>query len=118
MRMRELGLILLSGIVVNNSIILVYRIIQLQEHGITLNHAILQATRDRARPIVMTSLTTIMGLIPMLLRTEVDKGDFWRMLAFSTIGGLTAATIFSIVATPVLYRVFSKEKIVGFDEKR
>jgi HAE1 family hydrophobic/amphiphilic exporter-1 len=112
----RMGLILLSGIVVNNSIILVYRIIQLQEHGITLNHAILQATRDRARPIVMTSLTTIMGLIPMLLRTEVDKGDFWRMLAFSTIGGLTAATIFSIVATPVLYRVFSKEKIVRIGE--
>jgi HAE1 family hydrophobic/amphiphilic exporter-1 len=107
----RMGLILLAGIVVNNSIILVYRIIQLQEHGIALNNAILQATRDRARPIVMTSLTTIMGLIPMLIRTDVDKGDFWRMLAFSTIGGLTAATIFSIIVTPVLYRIFHRKKV-------
>jgi HAE1 family hydrophobic/amphiphilic exporter-1 len=106
----RMGLILLTGIVVNNSIILVYRIIQLQKHGIALNKAILQATRDRTRPIVMTSLTTIMGLIPLILRTDVEKGDFWRMLAFSTIGGLLAATIFTLIVTPVLYRIFSYDK--------
>ncbi|MFO7896439.1 MAG: efflux RND transporter permease subunit [Candidatus Cloacimonadales bacterium] len=113
----RMGLILLTGIVVNNSIILVYRIIQLQEHGIALNNAILQATRDRTRPIVMTSLTTIMGLLPLLLRTDVDKGDFWRMLAFSTIGGLSAATIFTLIATPILYRIFSNGKTGGWDEQ-
>jgi len=108
----RMGLILLSGIVVNNSIILIYRIIQLQQHGVSRDNSILQATRDRARPILMTSLTTILGLIPMLIRTEVDKGDFWRMLAFSTMGGLTAATIFSIIVTPVIYRLFSKENLI------
>jgi HAE1 family hydrophobic/amphiphilic exporter-1 len=103
------GLILLAGIVVNNSIIMVFRINQLRDHGIERDDSILQAVRDRFRPIVMTSLTTILGLIPMLFKGS-DKIDFWRLLSLSTIGGMIASTFFVLTFVPILYRILSGRK--------
>ncbi|PID27837.1 MAG: hypothetical protein CSB55_07250 [Candidatus Cloacimonadota bacterium] len=105
------GLILLSGIVVNNSIIMVFRMNRLREEGLKLDEAVLQATRDRFRPVAITSLTTILGLLPMLFKGS-DKIDFWRLLALSTIGGMLASSFFVMTFLPILYRILSgKEQL-------
>ena len=106
----RIGLVLLAGIVVNNSIILVDHINKLKNKGQQIKEAILQATKDRIRPILMTSLTTITGLLPMLIATDIGKSDFWRMLSLSTIGGLVTSTFFVLTFIPVLYYFFSKKK--------
>lgn len=106
----RIGLVLLAGIVVNNSIIMVFHINQLRDHGIELKSAILQSVRDRTRPILMTSLTTVMALVPMLVKVEAGKNDFWRLLSLSTIGGLITSTFFVLTFIPVLYFFLSKKK--------
>jgi len=105
----RIGLVLLAGIVVNNSIIMVDHINMLRKNGVGLLESILQAVRDRSRPILMTSLTTIMALIPMVFRTELGRNDFWRLLALSTIGGLSVSTFFVLTFIPVLYFIFSRK---------
>ncbi|NQT64791.1 MAG: efflux RND transporter permease subunit [FCB group bacterium] len=105
----RIGLVLLAGIVVNNSIILVDHINQLRSKGFQIKKAVLQATSDRIRPILMTSLTTITGLIPMLISTDIGKSNFWRLLSLSTIGGLITSTFFVLTFIPVLYYFFSKK---------
>ncbi|MCK4654757.1 MAG: efflux RND transporter permease subunit [Candidatus Cloacimonetes bacterium] len=106
----RIGLILLAGIVVNNSIILVDHMNKLRIKGFGIKIAILQAARDRIRPILMTSLTTIAGLIPMLIATDIGKSDFWRLLSLSTIGGLITSTFFVLSFIPVMYYFFTKNK--------
>ncbi|MCK4311901.1 MAG: efflux RND transporter permease subunit [Candidatus Cloacimonetes bacterium] len=58
----------------------------------------------------MTSLTTIAGLIPMLIAADIGKSDFWRLLSLSTIGGLITSTFFVLSFIPVLYYLFAKNK--------
>jgi len=106
-----IGSLLLCGIVVNNSIILVNRINQLKTNSRTLNNAIIKAAKERARPILMTSLTTIFGLMPFILYTQESTGEvIWRTLAFSTIGGLITSTIFTLLFTPVFYNLVERIK--------
>ncbi len=106
----RIGMVLLAGIVVNNSIILVDHINQLKHKGLRIKEAVLQATNDRIRPILMTSLTTIAGLIPMLIATDIGNNDFWRLLSISTIGGLITSTFFVLTFIPVLFYFFEKDK--------
>ncbi len=106
----RIGLVLLAGIVVNNSIILVDHINLIRKKGIDITGAILQAARDRMRPILMTSLTTITALLPMLIRADIGKNDFWRLLSLSTIGGLVTSTFFVLTFIPVLYYILSRKK--------
>ncbi|MCK4695891.1 MAG: efflux RND transporter permease subunit, partial [Candidatus Cloacimonetes bacterium] len=77
----RIGLVLLAGIVVNNSIILTDHINQLRIKGLKIKKAVLQASQDRIRPILMTSLTTIAGLTPLLVSTDIRESDFWRLLS-------------------------------------
>lgn len=104
-----MGIILLSGIVVNNSIILVNHINTLSWQGIPLKTAVIQGTVDRVRPILMTSLTTILGLIPMLFVSESSQSHLWKLLSLSTIGGLVASTIFTLTITPLIFYVISQK---------
>ncbi len=106
----QIGLVLLVGIVVNNSIIMVDHINLLRKKGLKRIEAILQGSRDRLRPILMTSLTTIAGLLPMMLKSVGGKNDFWRLLSLSTIGGLVASTFFVLTFIPVLYSFFTSSK--------
>ncbi len=105
----RIGLVLLSGIVVNNSIILVDHINHLRLSGISKKLAVINASKDRIRPILMTTLTTIMGLLPMLLQSDISQNKFWRLLSLSTIGGLITSTFFVLTFIPVIYYIFSKE---------
>ena len=106
----QIGLVLLVGIVVNNSIIMVDHINLLRKKGLKRIEAILQGSRDRLRPILMTSLTTIAGLLPMMLKSVGGKNDFWRLLSLSTIGGLVVSTFFVLTFIPVLYSFFTSSK--------
>ncbi|GBE27610.1 Efflux pump membrane transporter BepE [bacterium BMS3Bbin03] len=109
-RSAYIGVILLAGIVVNNAIVLVDHINSLRRKGLVLPDAIIQGARDRVRPILMTSLTTILGLFPLVLFGEAQKG-IWYALSLSTIGGLVSSTLLVLIVIPVVYVIFSKSYI-------
>ncbi|MBN1541259.1 efflux RND transporter permease subunit [candidate division KSB1 bacterium] len=96
------GLILLVGIVVNNSIILIDFIRQRREQGIDRHEAIIESVRTRFRPIMMTSLSTIVGMIPLAMEWALGAERF-SPLAVGVIGGMTAATFLTLWVIPVLY---------------
>ena len=99
-----IGVILLSGIVVNNSILLVDHINLRRRQGLGLLEAVVRGTKDRVRPIFMTTATTIFGMLPLLLiGAEANKRQIWSSLALCTVGGLTSSTILVFVVIPVLY---------------
>ncbi len=100
-----IGVILLGGIVVNNAIILVDHINLRRRQGMPIFEAVVAGTRDRVRPILMTSLTTILGILPLLL-FQAEAGvrrQIWSSLALCTVGGLTTSMILIIVVIPVVY---------------
>ena len=101
--MAQIGLLILIGIVVNNGIVLIYHVHQLRERGLERGHAILEAARDRLRPILMTTLTTILGLMPLAFGREHVGGVLYFPLARTVIGGLAAATVLTLVLVPCLY---------------
>jgi HAE1 family hydrophobic/amphiphilic exporter-1 len=99
-----IGVILLSGIVVNNAILLVDHIGARRREGLSLLEAVVRGTRDRVRPILMTTMTTVFGMLPMLLiSAQQNKRQIWSSLALCTVGGLTTSTLFMLVVIPVLY---------------
>ncbi len=99
-----IGVILLSGIVVSNSILLVDHINLRRRQGLGLLEAVVRGTKDRVRPIFMTTSTTIFGMLPMLLiGAEANKRQIWSSLALCTVGGLTSSTILVFIVIPVLY---------------
>ncbi|MDZ7372118.1 MAG: efflux RND transporter permease subunit, partial [candidate division KSB1 bacterium] len=100
--MAFIGLILLGGIAVNNSIILVDTINQLKQAGMPVREAIVEAGQRRIRPILMTSLTTILGLLP--LSFGVGQGAALRQpLAIAVIGGLLTSTLLTLIVIPCVY---------------
>jgi len=103
-----IGVVLLGGIVVNNAIILVDHINLRRQDGLELSDAILRGAAERVRPILVTSITTIGGLLPLVMVTSSEVGsrssqDIWSNLALATIGGLSAATVLTLTVIPVLY---------------
>jgi len=97
-----IGLVVLAGIVVNDGILLVERIGQLRRQGMETRDAILGAGRDRFRPVLMTTATTALGLLPMAL--GIGTGAALRKpLAVAVIGGILVATLLTLVVVPVLY---------------
>lgn len=106
-----IGVIMLSGIVVNNSIVLVDYINQIRRKGIPLFDAVIEGGRTRLRPILMTSLTTILALIPLALGLGAG-GETWSPMARSVIGGLVTSTFVTLFVIPVIYTFFSPKKIL------
>lgn len=106
-----IGVIMLSGIVVNNSIVLVDYINQIRRKGIPLFDAVIEGGRTRLRPILMTSLTTILALIPLALGLGAG-GETWSPMARSVIGGLVTSTFVTLLIIPVIYTFFSPKKIL------
>ena len=100
-----LGMIILAGIVVNNGIVLVDYINTLRKDGIDRKEAILKAGPTRLQPILMTTLTTVLGLVPLAL--GIGEGSELELpLAVSVIGGLTFSTILTLIVVPVMYTLF------------
>ena len=101
-----IGCIMLGGIVVNNAILLVDHTNQLRrEHGLPLRKAVEEAGRHRLRPILMTSLTTILGLLPLALGIG-EGSEAQAPLALTVIGGLSSSTLITLVFVPVIYSFF------------
>ena len=105
--MGMVGMIVLAGVVVNNGIVLVDRILQHEAIGLDRRDAILQATRDRLRPVLMTALTTIFGLLPIALSEETGMGFSFKGLAIGVAGGLAFTTFFTLWIVPLLYATFN-----------
>ena len=109
--MAFIGLIMLAGIAVNNSIILVDAINQLKAEGKQLRDAIIQAGENRIRPIIMTSLTTILALVPLSLGFG-ESASLRSPLAIAIISGLFTSTLLTLVVIPCVYYVFDKKDSV------
>lgn len=107
-----IGLIMLVGIVVNNAIVLIDRITYLREHGQSLHDAIVHAGSSRMRPILMTAMTTILGLLPLLLISG-DGTELMKPMAAVVVGGMVTSTLLSLAVIPALYAIFNKERKKG-----
>lgn len=102
--MSVIGIILLAGIAVNNSIILVDRINQLRAEGMVRTEAIIEAAQQRIRPILMTSITTILALIPLSLGFG-ESASLRSPMALAVIGGLTTSTLLTLIVIPCVYEI-------------
>ena len=112
--MSLIGVVILVGIVVNDSIVKVDFINQARREGLDLRAAILEAGRVRLRPIVMTTVTTVLGLVPMAL--GIGRGsDLRSPMAVAVIGGLVFATALTLIVVPVVYQTTqrAKDALVG-----
>ena len=99
------GLISLIGIVVNSSIILVDYINQLRGEGMELQEALLEGSLRRFKPIVLTTITTILGLLPL----TIQETNQWSPLCWTIIGGMISSSMLTLVVVPILYGWFSKK---------
>lgn len=99
-----LGAVLLVGIVVKNAIVLVDYTNIIRARGLELKEAIIYSGRNRLRPVLMTTFTTLLGLIPLAVSSG-DGSETWRPLGISTIGGLFFSTLITLILVPVLYSI-------------
>jgi len=104
-----IGLIILAGIVVNNAIVLIDYINTLQDRGVERTTAIIEAGRARLRPILMTTLTTVLGLAPMALGLG-EGSEIRTPMAITVIAGLSVSTVLTLVIVPTLYAQFGGKR--------
>jgi multidrug efflux pump subunit AcrB len=123
-----IGLIMLAGIVVNNAIVLIDYTNKLRERGMELTEAVISAGATRLRPVLLTAITTILGLLPMVTGVSYDFHEWsiswtsestlwWRSMASVVIFGLLVATLLTLVVVPTLYALIemAKDRLsVGF----
>lgn len=104
--MSMIGAIMLIGIVVKNGIVLIDYITLNRERGMGIRTAVIDGGRSRLRPVVMTTLTTILGMVPMAVGSG-EGAELWRPVGVAVIGGLTFSTILTLLFVPVLYCSFA-----------
>ena len=120
--MTGLGVISLAGVVVNNAIVLLDYVEQLRARGESMHDALIHAGAARFRPVVLTALTTILGLVPMALAISVDFSNFsisrgtqsmqwWGPMAVAVIFGLGFATVLTLIMVPTLYSIVEDLRI-------
>ena len=102
-----IGAVMLIGIVVKNAIVLVDFINLMRERGNELYEAIAISGRSRLRPVIMTSATTILGMLPLAL-SRGSGSELWSPMGVAVIGGLVFSTIVTLVLVPVVYAIFAK----------
>ncbi len=98
--MAQIGILILMGVVVNNGIVLLDRVNQLRKEGMPRDEAILEAGRERLRPILMTALTTVVGLIPLAVPGPNAAGIFYYPLARTVMGGLLSSLVLTLLVLP------------------
>ncbi len=103
--MSFVGLIMLVGIVVKNGIVMVDYINLNRERGMGIIQAVVKGGRSRLRPVLMTTLTTVLGMLPLALSTS-QGSEFWKSMAVTVIGGLSVSTVLTLVLIPTIYAIF------------
>ena len=111
-----IGFVMLSGIIVNNGIVLVDYTNQLRKEGMEKREALIQAGKDRLRPIIMTALTTILGLSTMAAGMGMG-GGMVQPMAVVTIGGLIYGTLLTLFVVPCIYELLNRREYKN-DEMR
>jgi HAE1 family hydrophobic/amphiphilic exporter-1 len=106
-----IGLILLAGIVVNNAIVLIDLINKLRAKGMEKAEAIIEGGRSRLRPILMTTLTTVLGLLPLAMGFG-EGAEVRAPMAITVIGGLLVSTLLTLIVIPVVYSIMDRKKFV------
>ncbi len=104
-----IGLLMLIGIVVTNAVVLLDRVEHNRKNGLDVTDALIEASKTRLRPILMTALATILALVPMALSNSTS-GLISKGLAVTVIGGLTTSTFLTLIIIPVIYKLVSKKK--------
>lgn len=110
-----IGFIMLAGIIVNNGIVLVDYTNQLREGGMEKKEALITAGTTRLRPVLMTALTTILGMSTMLFSTDMGA-DMSKPMAIVIVGGLAYGTLLTLYLVPCIYDIFNREKKVKIEE--
>ncbi|MCX5781432.1 MAG: efflux RND transporter permease subunit [Elusimicrobia bacterium] len=100
-----IGLIMLTGIVVNNAIVFLTYTIQLRAKGFTVREALVESVRVRLRPILMTTITTLAGVLPLAI-SQGQGAEAWKSLAIAVIGGLSCSTFITLIIVPIFYDLF------------
>ena len=129
--MTGVGVIALAGIVVNNNIVLIDTFDHIKKGTQTVKDAVLQAGMERLRPVLLTTVTTILGLLPMVLQINVDfltreisigapSTQWWVSLSTAIVFGLSFATILTLIVTPcaLQFRANIQKAIRGYKEKK
>jgi HAE1 family hydrophobic/amphiphilic exporter-1 len=110
-----IGVVMLAGIVVKNAIVLIDHVNQRRREGLSKTDALVEAGRVRLRPILMTTLTTILGLIPMALGLGAGA-EIRAPMAVTVIGGLTVSTLLTLIVIPTVYAVVDRKRYVPASE--
>lgn len=105
-----IGAIMLVGIVVKNGIVMVDFTNLLRERGLSVSQSVIQAGKSRLRPVLMTTLTTILGMLPLALGVG-EGSETWQPMGIAVIGGLTFSTILTLIVVPIVYTVFCASSI-------
>jgi HAE1 family hydrophobic/amphiphilic exporter-1 len=111
-----IGFVMLSGIIVNNGIVMVDYINQLRAGGLSKREAIIESGKTRLRPILMTALTTILAMLPMAFGMG-GGSDMMEPMAIVTVGGLVYGTLLTLIVVPCVYDAFNREKSMVDDEQ-
>jgi len=116
------GAIMLVGIVIKNGVVMVDFTNLLSERGLSITNAVINAGKSRLRPVLMTSMTTILGMLPLALGIG-EGSEIWKPMGVAIIGGLTFSTLITLVIVPVVYSLFAartlkrrKKRIIQADE--
>ncbi|MDY6934216.1 MAG: efflux RND transporter permease subunit [Spirochaetota bacterium] len=107
--MTIMSLIMLMGIVVNNAIVLVDYMHLLLKRGVPLYEAIVQTGKNRLRPVLMTTLTTLFGMLPMVL-SRAESSEVWNAMGVTLIGGLTLSSLVTLILIPTIFYLFESRK--------
>ena len=107
-----LGIIMLMGIVVNNAIVLISYINILRARGLSMFDAVTIGGKERLRPVLMTTITTLVGLLPLAL-SKGEGSEIWQPLGITMLGGLAVSTLITMLFVPTLYAIFHRRAVVA-----
>jgi HAE1 family hydrophobic/amphiphilic exporter-1 len=105
-----LGVIMLMGIVVNNAIVLVSYINILRKRGLSMLEAVTLGGKERLRPVLMTTITTLVGLLPLAI-SRGEGSEIWQPLGITMLGGLAVSTLITMLFVPTLYSIFEARTV-------
>lgn len=114
--MSMIGAVMLVGIVVKNGIVLVDYINLNRERGMSISQSVISGGKSRLRPVLMTSATTVLGMVPMAMGIG-EGSELWQPMGIAIVGGLTVSTLVTLVIIPVMYCVFASREVVKYRNK-